>query len=84
MNYVDKLLEAVTPEVYERFKLAIETRKWPNGQTLTDSQLATCLEAVIAYEAKYLPANERTGYVEPKKTPCADHSTAEEAPLKWQ
>lgn len=85
MNYLDKLLEAVTPEVYEQFKLAIETRKWPSGQRLTDDQLATCLQAVIAYEHKHLPPEVRTGYVEPKDSACEHDDPADgDVPIKWQ
>lgn len=85
MTYVEKLLEAVTPEVYQRFKQAIETRKWPSGQHLTPAQMATCMEAVIAYDLKHLPPEERVGYVQPKESAC-DHppEAADESPLKWQ
>ncbi|WP_345415751.1 YeaC family protein [Halioxenophilus aromaticivorans] len=79
------LLESLTPEIVQNFRRAIEIGKWPNGVALTKEQKATCMQAVIAYEAKHLPPEQRTGYVPPKQ-PCADeHSHApSETPLKWQ
>jgi hypothetical protein len=77
-----KLLDSITPEVYERLKQAVEIGKWPDGRVLTDGQKALSLQAVIAYEESK-PAEQRTGYVPPKVTPCAPVS-AEEAPIKWK
>ena len=51
-------------ETYQRLKQAIELRKWPNGERLNDEQLATSMQAVIAYEAKHIPEHQRTGYME--------------------
>lgn len=85
MSSVDALLEVLTPDIYRRFLTAIELRKWPNGQGLTPGQLQTCMRAVIAYEAKHLPEEQRTGYMPPKKQACApDVPEAEtEQPLTW-
>ena len=60
---LEKMLEALTPEIIESFRLAIEISKWPNGQRITDAQRATCMQAVIAWEHKHLPENQRTGYI---------------------
>lgn len=84
--YVEKLLEAVTPDVYQNFRTSIETGKWPDGKPLTREQKEICIQAVIAYEAKNFPEDERTGYVPPKETPCdTDHdSSADDVkPIKW-
>ena len=35
---LDQMLAAVTPEVYENLKYAVETGKWQNGQKLTEKQ----------------------------------------------
>jgi uncharacterized protein YeaC (DUF1315 family) len=75
------LLDSITPEVYERLKQAVEIGKWPDGRALTDGQKALSLQAVIAYE-DCKPAEQRSGYVPPKVTPC-EPSPAEEAPIKW-
>ena len=76
------LLDSITPEVYERLKQAVEIGKWPDGRALTDGQKALSLQAVIAYE-DCKPAEQRSGYVPPKVTPCAP-SPVEEALIKWK
>ena len=80
------MLAAVTPEVYQNFKRAIELRKWPDGRRLSPEQLQICLQAVIAYEHRHLPPEERTGYIPPKTEPCADdsHIHTHETPIKWR
>jgi len=64
MQDVKSLLEQVTPEVYQRLKLAVEIGKWPDGVRLTDEQKAHCLQAIIYYDQKHLPEEQQTGYVE--------------------
>lgn len=78
---VAKFTQALTPEIIENFKTAIEIGKWPDGKKLTKEQLETCMQAVIAYEHQHLQEQERTGYVPPKETPCASD---DETPLKWE
>lgn len=85
-SQIQAVLAAMTPQVYERFKSAVELRKWPDGKTLTSEQLQTCLQAIIAYEHHHLPAEQRTGYIPPKTEPCADdtHIHTHETPLTWR
>ena len=83
---IDDILKTMTPEIYSRFKTAVEIRKWPDGKTLTQAQLDTCMQAIIAYEHRYLSKEERTGYIPPKETPCADKTdsaSSDEQELKW-
>lgn len=81
----EEMLAAVTPQVYEQFKKAIEIGKWPDGRVLTPEQKQTCMQAVIAYEHANVPESERVGFVPPKTEPCApDHDHDEPAPLKWK
>ncbi|WP_018014641.1 YeaC family protein [Teredinibacter turnerae] len=80
MNPED-ILKNLTPEIVARFRSAIETGRWPNGDKLTAEQRNTCMEAVIVYEHHTLPPEQRTGYVPPKATPC---KTDDEQPLSWQ
>jgi len=70
-NLFDNMLELITPEVYEKFKVAVELRRWPNGNQLTGDQLNTCMQAIVAYEYKNVPSEQRTAYIPPKETPCA-------------
>lgn len=71
MNYIERLLQAVTPDVYQRFLRAVSEGRWPDGRSLSDAQRATCMEAIIAYEAHHLPPEERTGVLPLKPTACA-------------
>ncbi|MGL5501413.1 MAG: DUF1315 family protein, partial [Plesiomonas shigelloides] len=34
--HVDSLISAMTPEVYERLRQAVETGKWADGTALTE------------------------------------------------
>lgn len=61
MNY-ESLIDQMTPEIYQQIKTSLELSKWPNGTALTQQQKEICMEAIIAYELKNVPENERTGY----------------------
>ena len=79
--FLDTVVNVLTPEVCERFKRAIELRRWPDGATLSDEQLNICMQAVAAYEYKHLPVEERTGYVPSKEEPC---ETLDEVAVTWR
>ena len=73
MNFED-VAEAISPDVYQQFKQALELGNWPDGRVLTVAQKEICLQAIMLYEAKHQMAEtERVGYVDStKKTePCA-------------
>jgi len=72
MNFED-VAEAISPDVYEQFKQAIELGKWPDGRALSAAQKEICLQAIMLYEAKHnIDLSERIGYVDSKKKtePC--------------
>ncbi len=79
---LSRMLEALTPDVVDRFRRAIELGKWPDGQRLTREQLETCLQAVIVWEGRHLPEESRSGYIhkEEKEGEVCD-SPAEEKPV---
>ena len=88
MNF-EQLIASINPEIYENLKRAVELGKWPDGKLLTSEQRELSLQAVIAYETKHLPEEERSGYLPPKtkKTDCDDNNKApadKDQPLKWQ
>lgn len=76
MLSAEDFLKNMTPELYRRFKRAVEIRKWPDGKILSDQQVEICMQAIIAYEHSYVPETERTGYVPPKEKPCGTHEHA--------
>lgn len=78
VNSFDELIDRLTPEIYQQLKTAVEIGKWPNRQALRKEQRELCLQAVIAYEKKFLSEKERTGYVPPKKTACNDNRPSDD------
>ena len=85
---IDQVLQALTPDVYEKLKMAVEIGKWPDGRKLTAEQKATCLQAVITYDSQHKPEDERIGFIAPKKHQHCGSTAGEiaeaEKPLKWQ
>lgn len=91
---VEQLLAALTPEIVARFRTAIEIGKWPDGRIVTPEQRETCMQAVVAWEFKHLPEEQRTGYIDrgtKKKDESCDshthddskgHDPDEERPLR--
>ncbi|WP_163834566.1 YeaC family protein [Spartinivicinus ruber] len=59
----EQLISQITPDIYQNLKQAVEIGRWPNGETLTNEQRELSLQAVIAYEAKHLPEDQRTGFM---------------------
>ncbi|RUO38324.1 DUF1315 domain-containing protein [Aliidiomarina shirensis] len=57
MQY-DDALRAMTPEIYERMKNAVETGRWPDGNKLTAVQLENAMELVMVYQAKRLQQDD--------------------------
>lgn len=75
----ERLIDAITPEIYDQLKRAIELGKWGNGVSLTNEQKASCLQAIIAYDNKHHEQTERVGYVAPKP-----HIACGEEEDEWQ
>jgi len=90
MNF-DDLIKSITPEIYENLKRAVELGKWPDGNKLTEPQRDSCLQAIIAWEAKNIAdLTQHTGYVPPKQgsfeMPCETEeptSVDKPTPIKW-
>lgn len=82
MDY-QQLINAMTPELYRRLRLAVELGKWPDGQALTPEQRESALQAVIAWGKQHLPAEERVGYIDRGHKEGANCDTPEETPLNW-
>ena len=78
------MIEAMTPDMYQRLKTAVELGKWPDGRRLTPEQRQHSLQAVIAWGEKYLPESERVGYIDKgrKGGEVCDDPGAE--PINWK
>ena len=61
-EFIEKV-QSLDAESYQAIKRALELGKWPNEERLTPEQQEVCMQAVIGYEAKHLPENERTGFM---------------------
>ncbi|KZZ78066.1 hypothetical protein A3765_08295 [Oleiphilus sp. HI0130] len=81
MNFEDAAKQ-IDPEIYERFKQALELGKWPDGRALTRDQKELCLQAVIVYEnAHNVPEKERVGYIDNAKKKRGD-DPSDEMPVR--
>lgn len=74
------LIDAMTPEVYERLRTAVELGKWPDGNRVSAEQLEYSLQAIILYEARHVPEEQRTGVQTSKE--CASQPGADEQILR--
>ncbi|WP_370184557.1 YeaC family protein [Alloalcanivorax sp.] len=75
----EDLIDGMTLEVWHNMRTAVETGRWPDGRRVSDEQRALCMQAVIAWEVRNLPEEERSGYV-PSNCKSAD-SEAPDQPV---
>ncbi|BBL30484.1 YeaC family protein [Pantoea ananatis] len=50
---LEAMLEALTPEIYERLVVAVETGKWPDGVALTQQQRDNSLQLLMMWQARH-------------------------------
>ena len=55
---IQQLVQAMTPQIYENLRTAVEIGKWPDGKSLTDEQKSNSLQAVLMYQAKVQQSDE--------------------------
>ena len=67
---LESLLDAMTPDIHQKLKTAVELGRWESGEKLTEEQRALCLQAVIAYDEAYLSEEQRVGYVKKPAGEC--------------
>ena len=58
-----ELIHTITPDIYLSLRQSLEIGKWPDGRKLTDEQKELTMQAIIAWEIRNLPEEERTGYM---------------------
>ena len=73
--------QQLTPELYQRFRQALELGKWPDGSVVSDEHRDIALQAIIVYENAHLPPEQRTGYIEDG---CRSGADDEEQPLRFE
>ena len=74
------MIKTITPDIYERFKKAIETGKWNDRTLLTEDQKAITLRAIILYEQVHLLEHERVGFTDSDN--CGKKVASDQV-LKW-
>ncbi|EAR59838.1 YeaC family protein [Neptuniibacter caesariensis] len=79
MTY-EELIQAMTPEMHQSLKRAVELGKWPDGRKLSPEQRDICLRAVIAYDHEKKPAEERVGFIDRTKKDGSQHGKDPLAP----
>ncbi|WP_102796948.1 YeaC family protein [Bowmanella denitrificans] len=55
---IQQMVNAMTPQVYQRLLQAVETGKWPDGSTLSEAQRDSSMQAVMLYQAQVLKSDE--------------------------
>lgn len=53
-----QVVDNLTPEMYQRFKSAAETGKWPEGVAVDAEQREVALQIVMAYQSRILKSDE--------------------------
>lgn len=56
---IEQLVNAITPDTFERLKHGAATGKWPDGTPLSDSQKEQTVQLVMLYQAKVEKSNEQ-------------------------
>lgn len=57
------LIESLSSTTVSQFKVALELGKWPDGRRLGEEQKSACLQAIIYWECRHLPEEQRTGFI---------------------
>ncbi|WP_116364381.1 YeaC family protein [Parahaliea mediterranea] len=92
MDY-QQLIESLTPEVYDKLRIAVEIGKWPDGRRVSPEQRQECLQALIAWGALNLPEEQRIGYIDrghkagevcDDPQPDSPGNATDEVPLNWR
>ncbi|MDG1293066.1 MAG: DUF1315 family protein [Pseudomonadales bacterium] len=60
----EKKAQQLSPDMYRRFKAALEQGKWPDGQKVSEAQRATLTQAIIIFDNAHLPQGQRIGEME--------------------
>jgi uncharacterized protein YeaC (DUF1315 family) len=83
MNY-QQLIDNMSPEVYDSLKRAVELGRWPDGSRLSAEQRRECLQAVIAWGQRHLPAEQRVGYIDRGHKAGEVCDDPQPVPLNWR
>ncbi|MFK8021761.1 MAG: YeaC family protein [Pseudomonadales bacterium] len=60
---LDQMLAELSSDGVENLRRAVEIGKWPDGKPVDAEQRGLCMQALIAWEQKNLPEEQRSGYM---------------------
>ena len=85
MDSTNSLISNISEEIYKDLKTAVELGHWESGNSLSNSQKSLSIQALIAYESKYLNEKDRTAYIHRPEHEACDSSSNdnEERPVKF-
>lgn len=69
---IEHLINAMSPQVYEVIKQAVETGKWPNGVALEADQREKAMQAMMLYQGTHL---EQTDHMTVGKGGVINHQS---------
>lgn len=49
---LNAIVEAMTPDIYQRLATAVEIGKWPDGVALTEEQKEHCMQLVMLWQSQ--------------------------------
>jgi len=77
----EEKVQQLSPDMYRRFKAALEQGKWPDGQKVSDAQRATLTQAIIIFDNAHLPQGQRIGEMDDE---CASKKDDDTQEMTWQ
>jgi hypothetical protein len=83
MDY-QKIIESMSPEVYQNLRRAVELGKWPDGRLLTREQRENAMQAIIAWGQRHLQREDQPGYIDKGHKAGDSCDEPEETPLNWK
>ncbi len=61
INSFSDIIDNITPEMHKELRETVQLGRFPDGRRLTREQSEDLLRALLAWEQKNLPEDERTG-----------------------
>ena len=74
------LVDKITPDMHADMRRAIELGRFPDGRRLSQEQREGMMQALIAWEQRHLPEEERSGYLGQKNCSSAKSEASKPKP----
>lgn len=82
---IEQMLAVLDENIVNKLRTAVEIGKWENGVALTPEQRQISMQAVLVWESKHLPEEQRTGYIDrgtKEDEHCESHEPAHDDEFK--